>query len=580
MHVGFYPHLWFCFELVCGLWCVLRLVGVREATHAAHDAEHVVVDGVHADLGRAARADRVDGHRELQRGLVDTREVARARRLVLLRLEGEGVHADARGSRRAAVVLVRLHVREVTSLTLSEAVLAVELQLGDLNRALARATRARVEDDLREQVVGRVLEQVHLVIARGVEVRVQPARAVERRTNRNTQTRDVRALVAARETGRRHRAVGSDTRLAAEGTAGEHVHDHTLRREVVGVVERLAAVDLGDVRGGRLRAVNERVTLAHPDQLLHRVVEVQLDLVRARRDRLGTRELQLLDEVLVRLLSEAATLLRVQVDVVDVERRGRERLDRRRDRARAAELVVAAVGPLLELHVDADLVVLEGDQRDGQARVTAEPELERDVERAGRGAGTGGTRVRQLGTGTGHVQGIALAVLHQHEVVRVADHLVEGLDRAHVLRQLRPDLHPVAILTVDTLAADLELNRLHDAVAHVVEPAEAGDERVVRTIELHRRENQLDVRAEHQVGVTVDDRRDTLVEVRLAVERHLNRLHGEVRVTLEQHLPEGDLGVARDVDILCTVRDELKKTATHIACMILSNKISQPKKTV
>jgi len=564
------PTFGFVFELVCGLCCVLRLVGVREATHAAHDAEHVVVDGVHADLGRATRADRVNGHRELQRGLVDTREVARARRLVLLRLEGEGVHADARGSRRAAVVLVRLHVREVTSLTLSEAVLAVELQLGDLNRALARATRARVEDDLREQVVGRVLEQVGLVVAGGVEVRVQPARTVERGTDRDAQTGDIRATVRTAD-GRDAEAssaadVRRDTRLAAQGTAGEHVHDHTLRREVVGVVERLAAVDLGDVRGGRQRAVNERVTLAHPDQLLHRVVEVQLDLVRARRDRLGTRELQLLDEVLVRLLGEAATLLRVQVDVVDVERRGRQRLDRRRDRARA-ELVVAAVGPLLELHIDADLVVLEGDQRDGQARVTAEPELERDVERAGRGAGTGGTRVRQLGTGTGDVQGIALAVLHQHEVVRVADHLVEGLDRADVLGQLRPDLHPVAILTVDTLAADLELNRLHNAVAHVVEPAEAGDRAVVAAIELDRRENQLDVRTEHQVGVTVDDRRDTLVEVRLAVERHLNRLHGEVRVTLEQHLPEGDLGVARDVDILCTVRDELKKTATHIDCV-------------
>ena len=57
------------------------------------------------------------------------------------------------------------------------------------------------------------------------------------------------------------------------------------------------------------------------------MVKVQLDLVRAGRDRLGARELQLLNEVLVCLLGKAATLLRVQVDVVDVERRGRERLD-------------------------------------------------------------------------------------------------------------------------------------------------------------------------------------------------------------------------------------------------------------
>jgi len=550
-----------------------RLVAVRQATHAAHHAEHVVVDGVDADLGRAAGAHRVHGHRELERGLVDTREVARARRLVLLRLEGEGVHADARGRRRAGVVLVRLHIREVASLTLREAVLAVELQLGDLNRALARATRAGVEDDLGQQVVGRVLKQVLLVVLRGREVRVQPRRTRQRGTDLDTETREVGAGRAIRR-GRHVERRGT----AAQRAAGEHVHDHTLRGEVIGVVERLAAVDLSDVRGSRLRAVDERVTLAHPDELLHRVVEVELDLVARGRDRLGTRELQLLDEVLVRLLGEAATLLRVQVDVVDVQRRGRQRLDRRRGRA-ADHLVVAAVDPLLELHVDADLVVLKGDQRDGQAGVAAEPELERDVQRASRGAGTGGTRVRQLGTGTRHVQGIALAVLHQHEVVRVADHLIEGLDRADVLGQLRPDLHPVAVLAVDTLAADLELHRLHDAVADVVEPAETGHRVVVKTVQLNRRENQLDVRAVHQVRVTVDDGRHTLVEVGLAVERHLNGLHGEVRVTLEQHLPERDLGVAADVDVLRTVADELKKTTTHVACMLHRNKISWQEST-
>jgi len=118
------------------------LVGVREATHAAHDAQHVVVDGVHADLRRAARAHRVHGHRELQGRLVDAGEVARAGRLVLLRLERERVHADARRRGRARVVLVRLHVAEVAALALREAVLAVELELGDLRRGLAGAARA------------------------------------------------------------------------------------------------------------------------------------------------------------------------------------------------------------------------------------------------------------------------------------------------------------------------------------------------------------------------------------------------------------------------------------------------------
>jgi len=485
---------------------------------------------------------------------------------VLLRLERKGVHVDAL-LRRTRVVLVRLNAVEVASLALSEAVLAVELELGNLHRVLALALDSRLEDDLREQVVGRVLEDDRLVVA---GVGVEPRGAAERRAQSgNAQTRQVRARGSiTRRRGNRRLRTASRQRATRE-----HVHDDALRGEVVRVVERLHAVDLrdGDQAG---RAVDVRVTLNDPHQLLHRVVEVQLDLVRRGRDRLGARELQLLDEVLVRLLGEAATLLSVQVDVVDVQRRGRERLDRAGHRLGGRELIVRAVEPLLELDVDAHLVVLERDQRDRQARIAAEPELERDVERASRRAGTGGARVRQLRAGARGIQRIALGVLHQHEVVRVADHVVERRNRAHVLRQLGPDLHPVAILAVDALAANLELNRLDEAVADEVEPAETANGR--HGDEVNRRENHLDVRAVHQVGVTVDDRRHTLVEVGLAVERHLDGLHREVRVTLVQDLPERDLGVARDVDVLRTITDELKKTATHIVCMILSEKNYSP----
>jgi len=54
------------------------------------------------------------------------------------------------------------------------------------------------------------------------------------------------------------------------------------------------------------------------------VVEVELDLVVAGRYRLIARELELLDEVLVGDLGEAAALIRVEVDVVYVEGGGDE----------------------------------------------------------------------------------------------------------------------------------------------------------------------------------------------------------------------------------------------------------------
>jgi hypothetical protein len=56
--------------------------------------------------------------------------------LVLLWLECEGIHVDT-WLRSSAVVLVRLNAVEVSSLALCESVLAVELELGNLDWVLA-----------------------------------------------------------------------------------------------------------------------------------------------------------------------------------------------------------------------------------------------------------------------------------------------------------------------------------------------------------------------------------------------------------------------------------------------------------
>jgi len=58
-------------------------------------------------------------------------------------------------------------------------------------------------------------------------------------------------------------------------------------------------------------ARDERITLDNPDKLLARVVEGERDLVRGGGHRLGTRELQLLNEVLVGNLCETTALLSV-----------------------------------------------------------------------------------------------------------------------------------------------------------------------------------------------------------------------------------------------------------------------------
>ena len=123
----------------------------------------------------------------------------------------------------------------------------------------------------------------------------------------------------------------------------------------------------------------------NPDELLNRVVEVELDLVGGGGDGLGTSELELLNQVLVRDRGKAATLVRVEVDVVDVERGA----DKTRGGNTVADLVRRGTGTIgiveaqvverLKLEVDLDLVVLEGDQRKSESWVSVKPELERNV---------------------------------------------------------------------------------------------------------------------------------------------------------------------------------------------------------
>ncbi len=138
-------------------------------------------------------------------------------------------------------------------------------------------------------------------------------------------------------------------------------------------------------------AVHEAVELRDPHKLLHGVVKGHLDIVRRRGHRLGTRELELLNQILMGHLGEAATLLRVEVDVV--------RPERSRNETRLVHHGVDGLGIRIstttnvaqqvegsELDVDLHLVVLEGNQRECEARVAAEPELQRNIQRVLRDA--------------------------------------------------------------------------------------------------------------------------------------------------------------------------------------------------
>ncbi len=151
----------------------------------------------------------------------------------------------------------------------------------------------------------------------------------------------------------------------------------------VGEVERLLTlprVHVAVVTG------HIRVTLHNPYELLARVVEVQFELIGGGGDGLHTRELQGLNQVLVGHLGELAALVRVQVQVVHIQRRRHQIcvVHTVADGVHVGLLggdVPAQVAEFVELQVHAHLVVLERNEGQRQTRVAAEPELERDVQR-------------------------------------------------------------------------------------------------------------------------------------------------------------------------------------------------------
>jgi len=325
----------------------------------------------------------------------------------------------------------------------------------------------------------------------------------------------------------------------------------------VRVVERLLALPRVD-DGIIARVV--RVALDDPHELLHWVVEVELQLVRRRGDGLTARELQNINQILVRDLSELAALIRVQVDVVHVERgRGETALANtvaNGVRVRRVRVVPAEVVQRVELEVDADLVVLQGNQRQRQTRVAAEPELERDVQGVHRGARGDDLGRQRLATVAVVVARRAALVQEVRELGDVADHLrIAGL-LARLLGKLVPDVHPVTVLLVNALTTNLNLNVLDEVVADPVEPTELRA-RAVRRLQGDLRQGGLQVHAVNQITVALDRAGDLLAEVRGAVERVLNRLHGEVGVTTVHHLKKRDLRVASQVNVLGAVSYKL-----------------------
>jgi hypothetical protein len=241
-----------------------------------------------------------------------------------------------------------LDPREVGTFTLREAVLAVKLELSGDNRVLSPTMHVQrglsknecsgVRDTRVIQVRSTGSSSKSLNISRCVRskrnFRSSKSRLVVR-VGRTVpvsgETRKVLIRKIVKSTGILEETLGIDESIAISSNRGRTSEGvDSIRKSINGicVVERLGSKDLEEksITGQRRTVVNVLIRLDNPDELLNRVVEVKLDLVRRRTDRLVTSELKLSDEVLVRVLCHSSALISVKEHIVDVERSSDQRL--------------------------------------------------------------------------------------------------------------------------------------------------------------------------------------------------------------------------------------------------------------
>ena len=125
-------------------------------------------------------------------------------------------------------------------------------------------------------------------------------------------------------------------------------------------------------------------------------------------------------------------------------------------------------------------------------------------------------------------------------------------------------------MTVHDLATNLNLHLLDEEVTKTATTASRPQHVLCGTCGFLPRigKRHLEIRSEHQVSIPVHHHNRTLSVARRAREVDTHGLHGEIGMTLVQHLPEGDVGISSDVRILSTICDELKKTAAHCVYLL------------
>jgi uncharacterized membrane protein len=498
--------------------------------------------------------------------------------------QSKGVNIDT-SVRGASVVLVGLNEVEVSSFALREAVLSVKLELSGDNGVHAPAVKSKRSLGKNESTGVRNTRVLVRDSATDTRSKVGLIIASAARTSSiallpPVNIGDIDSASLVKET----RAIDEGASSLGNSIVSTKSMD-SIGKSIDGIsvveglstekpVEKLVAVE-------RRTVVNVLIGLDNPDKLLNGVVKVELDLVGRRTDRLITSELELLNKVLMGVLSHTSALIGIQEDVVNIERGGNERLvvgsvdattsgRGSRVRVAAAERTDSPQALIdgTNIEVDFDFVVLKSDEGKGKTGVTAVPELEGYIEGSFGQSIAGSANLTRGVCLTRTIDGIERGIGDESQLGGVADHSIVARVLVIGKSKVVPDMHPVTILAINALTTDLNLNLGNQLLTREIEPTSIN---TVLSRSLHGLvnlgESNLKVGAVSQITITRNGAGYTTTEISLTVKSLLNRLHRKVGVTFVRHLPKGNLRVARKIDILGAVSYKLHKTSCHF-CLL------------
>ncbi len=202
-------------------------------------------------------------------------------------------------------------------------------------------------------------------------------------------------------------------------------------------------------------------------------------------------------------------------------------------------------------------MVLESNEGKSKTGVSAKPEEERDVQGGLRESLAGSANLAGATGGSARAVDIGESGVTQvGELGGVADHLVVASLLLRRESKLIPDVHPITILAIDSLATDLDLNESNELLTGVVQPtgidrASAGGSHGL----VNLGESNLNIGAVSKISVSGDGAGNTAAEISLATECLLDGLHRKVGVASVRDLPESDLGCASKKNVLGAIGD-------------------------